>query len=129
MWPNTLVGRIAAGNRNDVQVRIGGKRLAVGRIAGHLEGREGPARHSGFAITRPCGDCSRAHRRSGHWTDRPAWRPQDDLYSLGDAWGVEPARKRDSSFSRPSGANEILGENGDGMAGFLAGGMRSIQRS
>ena len=70
-----LVGRIAAGNRNDVQVRIGGKRPAVGRIAGHLEGREGPARHSGFAITRPCGDCSRAHRRSGHWTDRPASRP------------------------------------------------------
>ena len=41
---------------------------------------------------------------------------------LASAWAVEPARKRDSSFFRPSGANEILGENGDGIGGFLAGG-------
>jgi hypothetical protein len=47
---------------------------------------------------------------------------------LASAWGVDPARKRDSSLSRSSGGNSILGEHGDGMEGVLAGGMMPIQR-
>ena len=98
-----------------------GKRPAVGRIAGHLEGREGAARHSGFAITRPCGDCSRAHRNLVTLDGSSGFSRKTICIRLASPWGVEPARKRDSSFSRPSKPTEILGENGDDVAGFLAG--------
>jgi hypothetical protein len=61
-----MLGRFAGGERDDLELFVGGKSPAADRSGEHLEGQRGRDQESGFAKESRCCDCN-----------RPRWRPVD----------------------------------------------------
>jgi len=66
-----MLGRFAGGQRDDLELFVGGKSSAADRNGEHLEGQRGRVRESGCAKESRCCDCNRPRGRPVDWKADP----------------------------------------------------------